>query len=506
MAARNEDQMIIMFPFMAQGHITPFLALALQIEQRFGYKIIFINTPLNLKKLHSSLPPNSSISLTELPFCSTDHDLPPDSENTDSLPYPLIVKLFQASLTLKPSFNELIMDLTQKHGCPPLCIIGDMFLGWTLEIAKELKVFHATFNTCSAYGAGVYYSMWLNLPHCKTECDEFPLRDFPEVNKIHITQLPNILKVADGNDPWAKFFHKVLPLWFDSDAILLNTVEELDYTGLKYFRRKFHGRPVWPIIPTFKHTIDEGVVCSIRPQKKSGIDLEKCIEWLNRRSPNSVLFVSFGSQNSISRTQLMNLAIGLEESGKNFIWVVRPPIEFDINGEFRSEWLPDGYESRLSDQNRGLIIHKWAPQLEILAHKSTCAFLSHCGWNSVMESLSHGVPLLGWPLSGEQTYNSKFLEEEVGVCIEVGRGTSCEIVPRKLMSSIELVMGEGEKGVEMRKKAMEIRDMIEDAVREDDGFKGGSLKAMDELVHAALAMRERKREINGTVENIGKSL
>ncbi|PIA53466.1 hypothetical protein AQUCO_00900214v1 [Aquilegia coerulea] len=478
---REEEETVVMFPFMGQGHIMPFLTLALQIEQRFGYKIIFVNTPLNIKKLHSSLPSNSSISLIELPFCSTDHGLPPNSENTDTLPYPLICNLLEATLSLKPYFDKLILDLTKKQSHPPLCIITDMFHCWTVDIANDLNIFHALFNTGGAYGMGVYYSMWINLPHTKTDSDEFTLPDFPEVGSIHRSQLPNNLRSADGNDSWSKFMHKYLPLWFKSDGILLNTIEELDQTGLKYFRKQFSGRPVWPILPAFMH---QKKFHSIRSKT------QKCIEWLDNRAANSVLFVSFGSQNTISSSQMMELAIGLEASDKNFIWVVRPPVEFNISEDFRSEWLPKGYEDRIKKQNKGLIVHKWAPQLDILSHKSTCAFLSHCGWNSVLESLSHGVPLLGWPLSGEQHYNSKLLEEEVGVCIEVGRGTICEVKHENIQKAIELVMGESEKGVEMRRKACDIKKMIKNAIREDEEVKGGAIKAIEGFFNAALSMRK----------------
>ncbi|KAL5707934.1 hypothetical protein ACHQM5_018781 [Ranunculus cassubicifolius] len=483
------EEMVVMFPFMGQGHIIPCLSLALQLERRFHYKIIFINTPLNIKKLHSSLPPNSSVTLTSLPFCSTDHGLPPDSENSDGLPYRLIGKLFEASFSLKPSFNQLILDLNKQHGRPPLFIIADMFLGWTVEIARELNIFHSIFNSGGAYGMGVYYSMWMNLPHCETQSDDdFMLPDFPEISSIRRSELLNIIKYANGSDPWSRFFRQVLPYWFESDCILLNTIEELDQTGLKYFRRKNRGRPVWPILPAFWKQNNSGVG-SIRAQKKSGLDQGKCIEWLNQHPPNSVLYVSFGSQNTISSSQMMELAIGLEESGRKFIWVVRPPVEFNITDEFKAEWLPEGYEARMKDHNRGLIVQTWAPQLEILSHESTGAFVSHCGWNSVLESLSHGVPILGWPLAGEQGYNLKFLVEEVGVCIEIGRGVGCEIKHEDIEKGIELVMGGSEKGMEMKNKALKVKEMIKDAICEDEGSKGSSIKAIEEFVGAALRMR-----------------
>ncbi|KAL2485431.1 UDP-glycosyltransferase 92A1 [Abeliophyllum distichum] len=126
-------------------------------------------------------------------------------------------------------------------------------------------------------------------------------------------------------------------------------------------------------------------------------------------------YISFGSQNTISTSQMMALATGLEESGKPFVWVIRPPVGNNLNGEFQPEWLPRGFEERMARTKQGLVVHKWAPQLEILCHKSTGAFLSHCGWNSIMESLSQGVPIVGWPLAAEKGYTSKMLMEEMGL-------------------------------------------------------------------------------------------
>lgn len=144
MVQREEN--IVMFPFMARGHIIPFLAFAIELEQKRGCTITFASTPLNIKRIKPSLPPNSSIQLLEIPFRSSDHGLPPDCENTHDLPYHLILKLVEASRSLKPSFHELVYDLVRKqHGRLPLCIISDSFFGWCADIAHELGVFHAIF-------------------------------------------------------------------------------------------------------------------------------------------------------------------------------------------------------------------------------------------------------------------------------------------------------------------------------------------------------------------------
>ena len=487
MAQRKET--IVLFPFMAQGHIIPFLALALHLEKTNKYTITFVNTPLNLRKLKSSVPQNSSINLLEIPFDSIDHNLPPCTENTDSVPYHLVSKLIEATLSFKPHFKKLVNDLIdEQNGYKPLCIITDMFFGWCKEIAQEYGIFHAIFIGGGGFGFACYYSLWVNLPHRNMDSDECVLPDFPEASTIHATQLADYLRVADGSDSFSAILQKVLPQWMNADGILVNTVEELDKIGLMYFKRKF-GRSVWPIGPVLLSTENRGGA-----GKEYGISTELCKKWLDTKPYSSVLYVSFGSQNTIATSQMMQLAMALEASGKNFIWVVRPPIGFDINSEFKAkEWLPQGFEEKIKGSGQGLVVHKWAPQVEILSHRTISAFLSHCGWNSVLEALSHGVPIIGWPLAGEQFYNSKLLEEEIGVCVEVARGLTCEVLKEDLSAKIELAMNETEKGTDLRNKAKEVKVIIKNAVRNEDNFKGPSVKAMDQFLNAALIMRQMEK-------------
>ncbi|KAM7502615.1 hypothetical protein LguiB_001519 [Lonicera macranthoides] len=485
---------IVIFPFMSQGHIIPFLALALQIEQK-GYQITFINTPLNIKNLRRTLPPATTIRLLEIPFNPADHGLPPDGESTDDLPYDLIFRLLQASTSLEPAFRTLLSDLVHG-GDPPLAVIADFFFGWTTAVAHEFRVFHAIFSSTGGFGLACYCSMWLNLPHQKRDSVEFTLPDFPESGQFHITQLTASLLAADGTDPWSIFQQTNIPLLAKSDGFLFNTILEIDKIGLNYFNRKLH-RPVWPVGPILLSETN-------RVKDEDTISPELCIEWLDTKKPNSVLYISFGSQNTITASQMMQLAKALAAGGKDFIWVLQPPLGFDKNSEFKpEEWLPEGFKQQIYDQNRGLILLKWAPQLEILSHKSTAAFLSHCGWNSVLESLSRGVPLIGWPMAAEQFYNVKFLVEDLGVCVEVARGTNFEVRCEDFMEKINLVMGEeneniDSRGVKIRRKACEVKEMIREAVRDGEGLKGSSIKAMEDFLDAALLMKERRENGNGS--------
>ncbi|XP_052731264.1 UDP-glycosyltransferase 92A1-like isoform X1 [Vigna angularis] len=160
--------------------------------------------------------------------------------------------------------------------------------------------------------------------------------------------------------------------------------------------------------------------------------------------------------------------------GKSFIWVVRPPIGLGINSEFREDkWLPEGFVERVQESGKGLVVRDWAPQLEILWHSAVSVFLSHCGWNSVLESLSQAVPILGWPTAAKQFYNCKLLEKEVGICVEVARGKSCEVKCHDIGEKIALVMEETKKGIaiSMRKKVGYVRDVTKDVVKDEVGWK-----------------------------------
>ncbi|KAG5517616.1 hypothetical protein RHGRI_038123 [Rhododendron griersonianum] len=572
--AESKKETIVMFPFMGQGHIIPFLALSLQLEQR-GFNIIFVNTPLNIKKLRQSIPPSSAIRLREIPFDSSGHPgLPPSAENFDVLPYPLVIngcggfglacyystwlnlphlktdspefslpdfpeagkfhvtqlaasylaadgedpwsifqrenlsawgfekhrnlkkrgqgkgiyeeevdgfRFIESSKSLKPHFTSLLHDLVHG-GDRLLAVVADIFFGWSAEVAHELGLFHAIFSLSGGFALACYYSTLLNLPHRKTDSPEFSLPDFPEAGKIHVTQLGASIMAADGSDSWSIFQRENLPAWSKSDGLLINTIAEFDETGLAYFRRKLN-RPVWAIGPIL-------LPAQARSGKQHDISLEKFIKWLDSKPPNSVLYISFGSMNTISASQMMQLAKALEQStNTNFIWVVRPPLGFDIRGEFRAEeWLPEGFAERVVEtQNRGLVVSQWAPQLEILSHESVGAFLTQCGGNSVLESLSCGVPLIGWPLMAEQFFTAKFLVEEVGVCLEVARGSGSEVRCEDIVEKIEKVM----MGMELRKRAGEVKEVIRNAVGSDEFMKGSSVKAMDDFLDAALLTKEK---------------
>ncbi|QCE01507.1 UDP-glucosyl transferase 73C [Vigna unguiculata] len=486
--AKNKKKHIVMVPIMAQGHIIPFLALARKIQHTAAttFTITIASTPLNIQHLKSALSSTSpnQIRLAELPFNSAQHGLPPNTENTEKLHFPQLVKFCHATLSLEAPLRSLISRITEEEGHPPLCIISDLFLGWVNNVANSVSTRNLTFTTCGAYGTLSYISIWSNLPHKKTHSDEFWVPGFPQNHRFHRTQLHRYLREADGTDDWSRFLIPQISHAMKSGGWICNTAEEIEPLGLQLLR-KYLQLPVWAVGPLLPPPALRG--SKHRSGKESSVTLEACMEWLDLKDENSVVYVSFGSQNTISASQMMALAEGLEKSERSFVWVIRPPVGFDIDGEFREEWLPKGFEEKMRDTKKGLLVQKWGPQLEILSHKSTGVFVSHCGWNSVLESLSNGVPMIGWPLAAEQMYNVKMLVEEMGVAVELTRTVETTICGDEVKKVIDMVMEKEGKGKEMKEKAKEIASHMRKAVTEKGEEEGSSVRAMDDLVMTILS-------------------
>ncbi|OVA12311.1 UDP-glucuronosyl/UDP-glucosyltransferase [Macleaya cordata] len=475
--------LIVLFPFMAQGHLNPFLDLARHLASRTpSLTITIVSTPSNILTLRPRFLSFPTINFVDLPPFQN----PKNAENTDALPSLFAISAFyQSSESLKPSFHRLISQLTQSNGgAPPICIISDMFLGFTVDVAHSFGSLHVPLYTSGPYAMSIYNSIWTHLPHRLTCADVLTLPDLPPNITIHGTQLSDNMIKAAASSNYSKdsptFAARQAEYCRKSDGSLWNTVEVLEKWSLENWA-KSSGKPVWaigPLLPISSKEFERG-------GKTPGISPVKCAEWLNLHPPKSVVYVSFGSQNSIPLDQMMELAKGLEESEKGFIWVLRNPTGFDVGDEFRSEWLPEGFEERMREKVKGLLVRNWAPQMEILSHGSTGAFLSHCGWNSVLESLSRGVPMIGWPLGSEQFYNSKLLEEELGVCVEMARGVDAKIRAGDVAETVRLVL-ESEKGEEIRRRAEELEEEMKRAVVEVDGLKGSSVRALDDFVETLM--------------------
>uniref|UniRef100_A0A0E0KSJ7 Glycosyltransferase n=1 Tax=Oryza punctata TaxID=4537 RepID=A0A0E0KSJ7_ORYPU len=476
-AEEGRSPHVVLFPFLAHGHIPAFLRLAGHLQAlRPGLAVTLVSTQRILGSL--SLPATSPpIQLHALPFAPADHGLPDGAHSLADLHVHQFITFFQASESLRPAFDGFVAGIRS-----PVCIIADAFFAWTADVARARGASHAVFLPGGAFGNAVFFSVWEHLPHTLTAGDEFPLLpDFPDV-VLHRTQIPPYMLAATGADPWTAFFRRVIPSCRKTDAVLVNTVQQLEPSGLDMLRASF-GVQTWPIGP---------ILAAPAPSKSRDDDDITIIQWLDAHPRRSVLYISFGSQNSISIRQMTELALGLEASGWPFIWAVRPPLGFDPKDGFDPEWLPAGFEDRMAARasGRGLVVRGWAPQARILAHPSTGAFLTHCGWNSILESLRHGVPLLGWPVGAEQFFNAMVVVEW-GVCVEVARGNleSSAVESAEVAEAVGTVMGETEKGEAMRRKAGAIAHAMAAASEGPGGSSSASLERFLRCVEAS-ALRD----------------
>ncbi|CAA0812771.1 UDP-glycosyltransferase 73B1 [Striga hermonthica] len=217
----------------------------------------------------------------------------------------------------------------------------------------------------------------------------------------------------------------------------------------------------------------------------------RCLDWLDRQAAGTVVLVSFGTTCSFTEEQVGEVAKGLERSGQSFVWVVREADRADIfaapaaeGGSFgrRKNGWEEGFEERVRD--RGILVRDWAPQLQILAHPSTGGFVSHCGWNSCLESISMGVPMATWAQHSDQPANAALITKVLNVGIEIKKWTRED----ELVSSrtIEMAVRELMSSSDIRKNAAELGKIVRRSVMEG----GTSRKEMDACRIAAVHNRQ----------------
>ncbi|GFP83141.1 hydroquinone glucosyltransferase [Phtheirospermum japonicum] len=208
------------------------------------------------------------------------------------------------------------------------------------------------------------------------------------------------------------------------------------------------------------------------------------LKWLNDQPQKSVIYVSFGSGGTLSLEQITELALGLEMSGHKFLWVVRSPQENAAAAYLNTpenimndplHYLPQGFLERT--KNRGLVVALWAPQIQILGHGSTSGFLTHCGWNSILESAVFGVPLIAWPLCFEHKMNAVFLRDGLKAAIRV-KGNENGVVESGHVSEVVKQLMEGEEGKIIRERMMDVKIAAGNALSQE----GSSSKALAQVV------------------------
>ncbi|KAJ4960653.1 hypothetical protein NE237_020563 [Protea cynaroides] len=457
---------ILVFPYPAQGHMLPLLDLIHQLVLR-GLTITILVTPKNLSILKSLLSRHPSIKTLILPFPSHP-SIPAGVENGKDLPSGSFISMVSALRQL----HDPLLHWFRSNPSPPSAIISDMFLGWTHHLACQLNIPRIVFSPSGAIFASLMNCLWRDTPQRDDANDpDFPI-SFPTIPGSPVypwSQLARMYQSYVPGDPQWELVRDEFLGNIASWGIAINSFTDLEGHYIRHLQKDLGHDRIWAVGPLQPpaHT-ERGGTMSV-----SAYDV---MSWLDKREDKSVVYVCFGSQAVLANEQMEALAVGLERSGVHFIWCVKEATIGQVAGNYGM--VPDGFEDRVV--GRGIVIRGWAPQVLILRHRAVGSFLTHCGWNSVLEGIAAGVPLLAWPMTADQFADARLLEE-VGVGEKVWEGVVT--VPNSEMLAKAMAESVSGKRSKRHVKAMELQKAALEAVKDD----GASSKDLDQLV----------KEING---------
>jgi len=447
------------------GHLIPVLELGKRLVTNHGFTVtIFVVTTDN------SLSKSQLLKQSPCPDLLNIVLLPP--VDVSSLITPTTGILAQLAIMMREALPKLRSAILAMEFCPTVLIV-DFFGTEAMMIADEFNMLKYAFMTSTAW----FLALTLHMPTIDKAIEDNHVKNqqallIPGCKSLEFRD--TFEPVLDRNDQMYIEYKRMGVEMQKFDGILVNTWQDLEGTTLGALEdEKRLGRvaqvPIYPVGP---------LVRAITPGPKS-----EMLEWLDMQPIESVIYVSFGSGGALSARQTTELACGLESSGQRFIWVVRPPIEGDSAATvFKTnhrtddtpDFLPDGFLTRT--RKMGLVVPMWAPQTEILSHPSVGGFVSHCGWNSTLESIVNGVPMITWPLYAEQGMNAAMLSEDIGVAIRSKSLPAKEVVAREeIETMVRTIM---DKGDARRARAKTLKSSAEKALS-----KGGS--SYNSLAHVA---------------------
>lgn len=424
MESENGKMRILMFPYLAYGHISPFVELAKQLTNR-SFFIYLCSTPINLASIKNRVDEDDNIQLVEFHLPSSP-ELPPRYHSSNGLPSDLDPVLRQVFENAAPVFVDILKDIN------PDLVIYDFLPSWPAEVALSLSI------------PVVYFSIFtvampcLALHYSKKPGEKFPFPDilFPA---YYPHQLSGFTLVAFRN--------------------IVQCFERSCNFALVKGSREVEGK----YIDLLSDLADKNII-TVGPLVHDSAESEdnktkNIMKWLDKKEKSSVVYVCFGSESYLSAEEMIEMANALETTKCNFIWAVRYP----QREKKESVQLPDGFLERVGDL--GMILEGWVPQTMILRHPSTGAFLSHCGWSSMNESMKFGVPIIGMPMRNDLSLDAKVVVE-IGIGMEIVRNNEGKFKRDEIVNVLRKVLVDG-SGESLRRKARELSLKINEKGEED---------------------------------------
>ena len=481
----NEQLRVFFFPYFVAGHMIPMVDVA-RLFASHGVDVTIIATTANAAIFQKAIDRDSKagnrIRTHVLPFPSAQVGLPEGFENwnaavSEEMCNAISLGIFLLREPIERLFREARLD----------CIVSDMFHPWTADIAAELGIPRLVFH-----GSGYFQA-------CAARIVADMVTEGSENDAVSLPGLPHRIdmrrsQLALWRGKFATVFAQITEAEKKTYGAIMNSFSELEHDYEEHFQNKL-GVKAWSIGPVslcvnkdFSDKVERGNNNIIGHEKHHSYDT--LIDWLNSKEHNSVLYVSFGSQTRFPTTQLVEIAHGLEASGHQFIWVVRKKEnnEDNYNDEDKeNNAFLNGFEARIEENKKGLIIREWAPQVLILEHPAIGGTVTHCGWNSILEIVTAGLPMITWPLFAEQFYNEKLLTDvvRIGVSVGVKRWSysfwhiekDVVVKREKIQKAVRFLMGCEEEALEMRKRVKKLSEAAKLSV-ESEGSSQSNLTAL----------------------------
>ncbi|XP_042495281.1 UDP-glycosyltransferase 86A1-like [Macadamia integrifolia] len=468
-----------------QGHVIPAVHLAIKLASK-GFTITFVNTDAIHHKTSEARLDSSAAAADDddifagarkagldIRYRTVADGLPLDfdrSVNHDQ---------FMASLlhVFSAHVEVLVGKIIKSEEPPVTCLIADTFFVWPSMIAKKFGLLYVSFWTEPALVFNLYYHIHLLRSNSHFACQDKrkdTIDYIPGVASIEPTDLTSYLQDTDTTTVCHQIICKSFEEARGADFVLCNTVQELEPNTISALQLEKPFYAVGPIFPTKSF-----VATSLWSESD-------CTQWLNTKPHGSVLYVSFGSYAHVSKEEIVEIAKGLQLSKANIVWVLRPDIVVSNEGDP----LPDGFREEMGE--RGLIV-QWCRQMEVLKHPAVGGFLTHCGWNSILETISCGVPLLCFPLLTDQFTNRKLVVDDWRIGMDLCRRKN-QVTKDEVADKINRLMS-GKDGEKYREEIKRLRKTLENAMAVG-GSSGRNLdRFIVELMERTAAASHQSKEV-----------
>ncbi|WVZ65969.1 hypothetical protein U9M48_015249 [Paspalum notatum var. saurae] len=406
--AEAEEAHVLVFPVPAQGHLNSFLHFSTGLL-RAGLHVTFLHTHHNLRRLGAEAAAAAAAS-PRLRFMSVPDGLPDDHPRAvDGLP-----ELMESlRTTAADAYRGLLLAASRSQhrdaddGFPPVtCVVADGIMPFAADIAEELGVPAIAYRTVSACAVLAYLSVPRllergDLPFPEgcggADLDE-PVRGVPGMEGfLRRRDLPVQFRelTHTHEDPLIKAVVAATLHSRKARALMLNTTASLEGPSLAHLAREM--RDVFAVGPL--HAMSPAPAAATSLWRHD----DGCMAWLDSQAQaQSVVYISLGSLTVISHEQFTEFLSGLVAAGYPFLWVLRP----DMLGASQDAALREAIGA--VGKGRACVV-PWAPQRDVLRHRAVGCFLTHSGWNSTVEGIVEGVPMVCWPFFADQQINSRFV-------------------------------------------------------------------------------------------------